>query len=355
VAGLAGALDTVGMLEAAAGLPEQVEAAMGLVDGLADDLAGLAEGAGIENIVVLGMGGSGIGGDVLAAVSAPFVPVPVTVVKGYEAPSFVGEATLCFALSFSGSTEETLEAAQQAAAAGARMVCASTGGQLADLAESWGALHVALPDIPMPRAGIGAVSIPPLLVLDALGLFPGARQHVLQAVEQLKRRRDQLLAGKGDAHRVAQAIGRRIPLCYGGGALGEVAAWRLKCQINENAKAPAFANTHPELCHNEICGWGNHGDVTRQVLTVVNLRHDFEHPQVARRFELTEDILLEATAGVQQLFAAGGSALAQLFDLILQGDFVSLHLAAELDVDPGPIPVLEDLKAALADRQRRMP
>jgi glucose/mannose-6-phosphate isomerase len=88
--------------------------------------------------------------------------------------------------------------------------------------------------------------------------------------------------------------------------------------------------------------------MTRQVFTVVNLRHDFEHPQVMRRFELTEDLVLEVVAGVEALTAEGDSALAQLFDLVLQGDYLSLHLAAELDVDPGPIPVLEDLKRALA-------
>jgi glucose/mannose-6-phosphate isomerase len=344
VAELAGSLDSVGMLDLTAGLPEQVEAAVGLAEGL----EGLPDRARIENVVVLGMGGSGIGGDVLAATAAPFMPVPVTVVKGYEAPSFVGEATLCFALSFSGNTEETVEAAQQAAVAGARMVCLSNGGQLKDLAVSWGAPHIALPDIPMPRAGIGAISVPPLLVLEHMGLFPGARAYVDGVVTQLKRRRDQLAAGKGDAQRVARAIGRTIPIAYGGGDVGEVAARRLKAQVNENAKAPAFANTHPELCHNEICGWGNHGDMTRQVFTVVNLRHDFEHPQVMRRFELTEDLVLEVVAGIETLTAEGDSALAQLFDLVLQGDYVSLHLAAELDVDPGPIPVLEDLKRALA-------
>jgi glucose/mannose-6-phosphate isomerase len=102
------------------------------------------------------------------------------------------------------------------------------------------------------------------------------------------------------------------------------------------------------MCHNEICGWGQHGDVTRQVMTVVRFRHDFEHPQVARRFDLTAEVLQEVVHDVVDLEAEGEGALAQLFDLVLQGDFVSLHLAALAGVDPGPIPVLDQLKRELA-------
>jgi glucose/mannose-6-phosphate isomerase len=104
----------------------------------------------------------------------------------------------------------------------------------------------------------------------------------------------------------------------------------------------------PEVCHNEICGWGQHGDVTRQVLTMVRFRHDFEHPQVARRFDLTFDVVDEVVHDVLDVTAAGEGALAQLFDLVIQGDFASLHMAVDAGIDPGPIPVLEDLKAALA-------
>jgi glucose/mannose-6-phosphate isomerase len=200
----------------------------------------------------------------------------------------------------------------------------------------------------MPRAGIGAVSIPPLVVLEATGLFPGASEYVADAVTQLRRRRDELVADGNAAARLARRIGRTMPLAYGGGDLGAAAARRFKTQCNENAKVPAFWNTHPELCHNEICGWGQHGDVTRQTMTVVEFRHDFEHPQVMRRFDLTRDLVAESVAAVEQVRAEGEGSLAQLLDLVIQGDFASLHLAVELDVDPGPVPVLDDLKAALA-------
>ena len=342
---MSGVLDTVGMFDLAAALPEQVRAAARLVDHVD---AGLPDHDDIENVVVLGMGGSGIAGDIVAAVAAPFMSVPVVVAKGYEAPSFVGAGTLCFAVSYSGSTEETVEAAQAAAEAGARLVVLSTGGELAALASSTGAPHILLPDIPMPRAGVGAVSIPVLGVLERVGLFPGAGNYIAEAVAQLERRRDALIKDGSSAQRLAQEIGRTIPVIYGGDALGAVAAYRFKCQVNENAKAPAFAGVVPEMCHNEICGWGQHGDVSRQVVSVVRFRHDFEHPQVSRRFELTSDIIDEVVHTIVDVTAAGDGALAQLFDLIIQGDFTSLYMAVEAGVDPGPIPVLLDLKEALA-------
>ncbi len=141
----------------------------------------------------------------------------------------------------------------------------------------------------------------------------------------------------------------RSPWCTGPGRLeGTAAALRWKTQVNENAKSPAFWATSPELCHNEIAGWGQHGDVTRQVMTLVNLRHDAEHPQVVRRFELVTELLREVVADVVEVRAAGEGELAQLLDLVLVGDFVSLHLAAHEGVDPGPVPVLEALKERLA-------
>jgi glucose/mannose-6-phosphate isomerase len=336
-------LDSVGMFDLAAALPEQVAAAAAQ----GAELEHLPDHDAIEHVLVLGMGGSGIAGDVLQAVAAPFMPVPVTVVKGYESPHFVSEGTLCFVVSYSGNTEETVEAAQSAVAAGARMVVLSSGGELADMAAAWEAPHIQLPDIPMPRAGIGAVSIPPLLVLERVGLFPGAAQYVNEAVEQLKRRRDELIQEGSLAHRLADAIGRTVPIAYGGDAIGEVAAYRFKCQVNENAKAPAFSGAVPEMCHNEIAGWGQHGDVTRQVMTAVRFRHDFEHPQVARRFDLTREVLDEVVHAVLDVEAQGDGALAQLFDLVIQGDFTSLHMAALAGVDPGPIPVLDQLKKDL--------
>lgn len=328
------ALDSLDMFGLAASFPEQVAAAAKATAAV----RGLPPAEAVDNVAVLGMGVSGLAGDVLAAVAGPFVPVPLVVAKGYGPPSFVGPGTLCFAVSFSGDTEETVEAAQQAAASGARMVVVTGGGELAALAPAWQAPLVPVPDsIPVARAALGALAVPLVVMLERVGLFPGASEWVDAAVDQLEMRRDALVAGDAAA-RVARTIGRTIPLVIGAGPLGEVAARRWKTQVNENAKAPAFSAGLPELCHNEVAGWGQHGDMTRQVFTLVELRHDEEHPQEAIRFDQVRELLAEVTHDVVALRAVGEGSLAQLFDLTLFGDAVSLELAAQEGIDPGPVP-----------------
>jgi glucose/mannose-6-phosphate isomerase len=339
-------LDSLGMFDLTAGLPEQVEEAAQRARGF----GGFSDAASIEQVVVIGMGGSGMAGDVVAAVAAPMLALPVLVVKSYECPAFVDSGSLVFVVSASGDTEETLQAATDAASAGAKMVVISGSGKMAESARGWQAPVIAVPqEIPQPRAALGAMAIPPLVVLEEMGLYRGGRYWIEAAVLQLKRRRDEL-QGAGDsssAAAMARHIGRTIPLIHGGGAVGATAAHRWKTQVNENAKAPAFSNAQPELCHNEVCAWGQHGDVTRQLITAIALRHDGEHPQVGRRFELVGELLQEVVADVLEVRAEGEGDLAQLFDLILFGDFVSLYRAIQEGVDPGPIPAIDDLKAKL--------
>jgi len=346
VAAPPGAPDRDRMWEVTFALPEQV--ALGTATAAEVAAGGVPDASGITAVVALGMGGSGIGHDVLAAIAGPIAPVPVVVLKDYEVPAFVGPSTLVIASSFSGNTEETVSAAAEAVRRGSPLVAVTGGGRLAELAASARAPVVPVPrDIPHPRAAIGAMSVAPMVILEAMDLLPGASTLIAAAVSQLSARRDELAAGDGVAAAAAARIGRTIPLVYGGGAIGRAAALRWKCQVNENDKSPAFTSSSPELCHNELTGWGQLGDVTRQLVTLVDLRHDFEHPQIGRGFELVGDLLDEVVGGIDVVGAEGEGALAQLMDLVLIGDVVALTLAAREGVDPGPIPVLEDLKVAL--------
>jgi len=338
-------VDSLSMWAITAGLPEQVASAVS-----AAAAAGPWPEVAVSNVVVLGMGGSGIAGDVLAALAGPEMAVPVTVVKSYDLPAFVGPDTLVFAVSCSGETEETLAAAAAALEAGATLVAVTQGGSLAAMAESAGSAVVPVPpDIPQPRAALGAMAVPPLVVLEQFGLLADVGPRLAAAIDQLERRRDELVGGKGPAEAIARRIDRTFPLVHGSPGLAGVAAQRWKTQVNENAKAPAFFALEPELCHNEVAGWGEHGDVTRQILTLVTLRHPDEDPRVAARFTLVEDLLLEVVADMVEVRAAGDGALAQFFDLVLVGDFVSLHLAGHEGVDPGPVPALAEIKRRLAD------
>ena len=343
--------DSLGFVDAVRGLPEQLAAAHEAAASL--DVSGLGDAAGIRNIAVLGMGGSGVAGDVLVATAGGALPVPVTVLKQYRTPRFIGPDTLVFALSYSGDTEETLEMATGALDRGARVVAVSAGGALAALASQRGALHVECAGgIPVPRAALGALVAPLLMSLFRLGLLPDAHKWLVMAQRQLGARRQKCRPEvEGDANparEVARKIGTTIPLFYGGGALGGVAAMRWKQDVNENAKAPAFWNAYPELDHNEICGWGQHGDVTRQVFTLVELRHNEEHPQLGRHFAAAREIIDETLAQVIEVQAEGEGRLAQLLDLMYVGDWASCYLAFDHDVDPGPIDAISQLKAALA-------
>jgi glucose/mannose-6-phosphate isomerase len=339
--------DSLGFLDAVAGLPEQLAAAHEAAGEVATDALPAAES--IRNIVILGMGGSGIAGDVVNSVSSGVLPVPVTVMKQIRTPRFVGPGTLAFAVSYSGDTEETLSMARGAADAGATLVTISSGGALAGLPAT---LHFPCPPGLMPRAALGALVAPMFVVLFRMGLMPEAHALLVRAQQQLAHRRDRCRPEvEGDANparELARKIERTIPLIHGGGALGAVAAMRWKCDVNENAKAPAFWATHPELDHNEICGFGQHGDVTRQVFTLVVLRHGSEHERLAPRFAYSRGLIEECVAQVLEVQAEGEGRLAQLLDLMYMGDWVSTYLALDNDVDPGPVDAITALKAALA-------
>ncbi len=279
--------------------------------------------------MVLGMGGSGIAGDVLVAAAAPFMPVPVTVVKGYEPPDFVGTGSLVFAMSFSGDTEETLEAAAGAYEAGASLVVVAGGGALVSLAGEWDVPVVPVParHPPAPGRPRGAGHPAPGAAGGDRAVPRGARSGWTRpstssgsAATSWSGRAAgprSWPAGSGAPSRWSTARGTwaRPPPCGG------------RPRSTRTPSAPAFFNVYPELCHNEVAGWGQHGDATRQLITLVNLRHDAEHPQVSRRFDLVAEVLREVVADVIEVRAAGEGDLAQLLDLALIGDFVSLHLA----------------------------
>jgi glucose/mannose-6-phosphate isomerase len=334
-------VDSLSMWQVTAGLPEQVTGALEA----ARSVDRLPDGDDLDAVVVLGMGGSGIAGDVLAAAAAGISRVPVSVVKSYELPSWVGPRSLVFAVSCSGNTEETLSSTEAAWAAGAPVVVVAGGGELTSLAAGHGSPVVDVPSsIPQPRAAIGATAVPLLVMAERMGLLDGVTEQILEAVAQMTRRRDQLIGAGSPAAEIALRIGRTIPLVHGAEGLASVAASRWKTQVNENAKSPAMWAAQPELCHNEIAGWAQFGDVTRQIITVVALRSSDEHPQVARRFEWVGEMLREVVADVVEVWAEGGTPLARFFDLVFIGDFVSLHLADRDGVDPGPVPILGEMK-----------
>ncbi len=340
--------DSLGLRDALFDLPEQLVAASRRLPVTGP----LPEHDDVANVLLLGTGAAGWACDLLAAVAGPFMPVPVVVHKGFEPPSFVDSSTLVVAISASGDSPEAVASATTCVEAGGRLFAVTSGGQLGALADRQAAPTVFLPVAasPMPtRARIGALSVPVLRALEDIGLFPGARDWIAAAVDQLRARRDELARDDNAAVALARELAGTIPLVYGGGAAGGVAASRWKAQLNQSAKTPAFTGELPDVTHGEIAGWGQHGDVTRQVLSLVLLRHDEEPPQLAEQFALVETWTDEVVTGIHTVRAQGDGALAQILDLALFGDVVALDLAERFGIDPGPTPAIAASPAAAVD------
>ena len=298
----------------------------------------------IENVVVLGMGGSGIAGDVARRRRRAVPAGAGRRVEGLRAAGLrrrgLARVRHLVLGQHRGDGRGGDGGRGRGRPHGRRHRRAASS---AELAESWGVPWIARARRhPAARApGSARWRSRRSSCSRRSGCSPARRQWIDVAVDQLRERRDEL-AGDDSRRRASwpARIGRTIPLIYGGGAIGAAAAAALEDRRSTRTpRRPAFWNAHPELCHNECPGWGQHGDVTRQVFTLVNLRHDFEHPQVARRFELVEPTMLdEVVAGVEEVRAEGEGELAQLLDLVLFGDFVVAAPGGAGGRRPGPDP-----------------
>jgi glucose/mannose-6-phosphate isomerase len=333
--------------------------ALGDVEGTALQWAAAAKVAvpalrleAFDRVCVLGMGGSGITGDALAAVAAERLLMPVVTHKGYGLPVWAGRGTLVVVVSYSGDTEETLSGAQVAADRGCPMLTVASGGALTELADTHALAHIAIPGGGMPRHNLGWLLVP---VLRALELDAGLDEAVA-LLEALAREwgRDVPTAAnpaKALAALVAEGV---MPVVYGGSPLTAVAAARAKAQFNENAKLPASHAAVPELCHNEVVGWeSEEGDPASHLPAgcsagVIWLRDPAgEHHRTALRIQLLEPLLAPSVAWQRSHTASGTSSLARLASLLLFVDLVSVYTALARGVDPTPIASITRLKQAL--------
>lgn len=331
--------DSLGMSEAVLGLPDQLAAATRSLSVTGT----LPRHDEVANVLILGTGAAGWVGDLVGTVAGPFMPVPVVVHKGFEPPSFVDGSTLVVAISASGESPETVASATTCVEAGARLFAVTSGGRLGALADANEAPTVFLPvaESPVPtRTRIGALAVPVLDAFDAIGFYPGSRDWIGAAIQQLRARAAELATADNLATHLASRLAGTMPIVYGGGSLGRVAAERWKVQLNQSAKTPAWTGELPDVVHGEIAGWGQHGDITRQVMSLVLLRHDDEPPETMEQFATVDTWTDEVMATVATVSAAGEGRLAQLLDLAMIADMVSLHLAERAGIDPGPTPAI---------------
>lgn len=299
------------------------------------------EAAEAAGVMVCGMGGSAIGGDLAAAALGDRLTRPLLTIRGYELPSWATPEWTVLCSSYSGQTEETLACFEAAAALGARRVVASTGGSLVDRAREAGVPVIGLPGIFQPRAAVAYMFVVAAELAALAGIAPRLHTEIDVAATFLAAEAEAL---RDRAEAIAAELDGTLPVVYGAD-LTAPAARRWKTQVNENAKLPSFCSELPEADHNELCGWS--GAVPEQRLAAVFLEDCDQHPRERHRFELTAESLAAEAAAVVRVQTAGESRVARLLWAVMLGDLVSLELARRRGVDPLAIEPIERLKAAM--------
>ncbi len=339
-------LDPKRMYDCVLGFPEQAEEAFQI--GKSAKIA--LRSAGVTSILLTGLGGSAIGGDLLRAYLADELAVPFFVNRHYVLPDFVSTKTLVIVSSYSGNTEETIAAQKDATKRKARILCISTGGAVTDFALKHKQPCMKIPGGLQPRAALGYSFFPLLVALSRTGFIKSKDKDIKETIELLRTKSKEWGApdsSTNPALMLAVNMKGRLPIIYSSADHLDSVNLRWRGQISENAKQLAYGNVLPEMNHNELVGWNVLKDLMKRTHVIV-LRDKGEHPRVSVREEITKTIIAEYTSGVSEVWSEGKSLLARMFSLIHFGDWVSYYLAILNEQDPTPVNVIDHLKNELA-------
>jgi glucose/mannose-6-phosphate isomerase len=343
-------IDGSGMLSHLHAFPEQCRRAWEKITGF--DLP--PEYKDIDGVIILGMGGSAIGGDLVRRLALAESKTPVWVHRDYGLPPFANERTLVIASSYSGNTEETLSAFSQSLKTRAKKLVLTTGGRLKELAEKESVPVFAIDYPAPPRAAFPHSFVPLLGIFQKLGLLKDKSAELKEGLDTLNKLAGELSETNplpsNPAKQLAEKLHRNVVIIYGAEMLSEVAR-RWKTQLNENSKTMAFFELFPELNHNSAVGYDFPPEIKERIF-VVMLHSPLLNPRNRLRYEATAKLMTRAKIKHEMVEARGASALAQMLSLILLGDYVSFYLAVLNEVDPTPIDSIDFVKKHLAqDRQ----
>jgi glucose/mannose-6-phosphate isomerase len=340
-------LDPGGMLAQLKGLPQQCHAAWNKA--LQFKLP--TEYRDADKVVILGMGGSAIGGDLLRSLTHRLNRPLVFVLRDYDLPPFVDNRTLVIASSYSGNTEETLSAFSQALNTRCHKLALTTGGKLREMAAKAGVPVFTIDHVSPPRAALGYSLMPLIAFFQQLGFFEDKSAEVaemLKTLEELLSKWNEAAPTDSNlAKQLTRSLHGKIVVIYGAGILSEV-AHRWKTQINENSKAWAFFETLPELDHNAVVGYELPHELASNIFVVL-LRSSHVHPRTLVRYEVTAELLKQNGISHQFVDAYGESEFAHMMGLVYLGDWVSYYLALLYQVDPTPVRVIDYLKKRLSE------
>jgi len=305
---------------------------------------------GIKNIVLTGLGGSAIGGDLLRSYLADELSVPFFINRHYYLPDFVGRESLVVVSSYSGNTEETIDAHKDAAKRKARVLCISTGGETAALAKKFKQPWVQIPPGYSPRAALGYSFFPLLVILVRLGLIKSKDKDIKETIGVLQSKAAVLSnpqSPENMALQLAEQVKGRLPIVYSSADHLDAVNLRWRGQFAENAKQLAFGHVLPEMNHNELVGWKVLTNLMKQ-MHVIFLKDSGSHKRVAVRESITKQVVSKYTPNTTEVWSEGKSLLARMFSLIHIGDWVSFYLAILNNEDPTPVKVIDFLKGELA-------
>ncbi len=338
------------MLDRVLSLPKQMQEAWFLAESFA---AGIP--AASSSFIICGMGGSSIGGQLLRDLIKPGSRTNVHLERGYSLPPFAGTDTPVVCVSYSGNTEEVISTFREGLEKGCPMAVITSGGQLQKEAETAGVPVLLVPGGSPPRAALGYLFAPLVRIVSSWGFFRIDNEKFVLAMKKTKDFIENCSLDadhtKNSAMQLAKRLYGKIPLIYSGDGLLPGAAYRWKCQFNENSKSMAFYNTFPELGHNEVMAWDCPEKLRRDIFLIMLCDRD-DHPCVQRRMEVTYSLLEPLAGGAIRIDSSGGDGpvgrLARQLSVIAMADLTSVYLAVEYGTDPTPIEKIEEIKGILS-------
>jgi len=305
-----------------------------------------------KNVVIVGMGGSGIGGEILHDWLRDTLPIPIEVCKDYTLPAYVNKNTLIFANSYSGNTEETLTAFLTAIHRKCHVLAVTSGGQLEVFCKKLQVPHVIIPSGLQPRVAVPYMFFPLSVLMEKLGVISNIDDELEEAIAVLekvsKANAPEVATENNRAKQLATELMGTIPVIYGFRQYTSIAN-RLKAQFNENSKIPSKSDTFPELNHNEIVGYEAPETLTKKQ-SVIIIRDPQEPPEIRNIIETTTKFVFNRVKTVLEIKAEGEGKLAKMFSVLCTGDYASVYLAILQNKDPTPVNIIVKVKSELAKK-----
>jgi len=305
-----------------------------------------------RNIIIAGMGGSAIGGEMLQDWLRNELPLPIEVCRDYFLPAHADENTLVFAISYSGNTEEALNAFVDAIHRKCMTITITSGGHLLSFSQKLKIPHVTVPTGFPPRVAIPYLFFPLLILMERMGILKNIEEDIEEVIQVLKRLNKENLpetpTENNPTKQLAVELAGSIPVVYGFRQYGAIAR-RWKTQFNENSKVPSVCDVFPELSHNEVAGWGAPEALTKK-FSVILLRDPDEPPEIKHRIEAAKLLALHKAWEVLEIYARGERKLARMFSLLYVGDLTSIYLAILRGTNPSPVEIIDKIKLEMGKR-----